>query len=144
MFKRKTVTLPECQCALRRRQCVVLNKVNIYLSRPSHIKQFLVWPVATLLIQELATLILRNVSFPCLDPSSCCKHPMHRSTRTDKQTHTHIHARQSEERGREACAPPCPQPELNTSPTVRRRPTCLGSDQNLRGPDVPAVTEGWG
>lgn len=39
---------------------------------------------------------------------------------------------------REACAPPCPKPVLNRSPKVLRRPTCLGSDQNLRGTDITA------
>ncbi|TNN31279.1 hypothetical protein EYF80_058567 [Liparis tanakae] len=41
--------------------------------------------------------------------------------------------------------PPCPKPELNRSPKVLRRPSCLGRDQNLRGTEelqghtVPSV-----
>lgn len=48
--------------------------------------------------------------------------------------HTHIYNRGEEK----ACAPPCPKPVLNRSPKVLRRPICLGSDQNLRGTDIPA------
>lgn len=53
-------------------------------------------------------------------------------------THTHTHAYIHYRGKRKACAPPCPKPVLNRSPKVLRRPICLGSDQNLRGTDIPA------
>lgn len=53
-------------------------------------------------------------------------------------THTHTHAYIHYRGERKACAPPCPKPVLNRSPKVLRRPICLGSDQNLRGTDIPA------
>lgn len=76
---------------------------------------------------------------------SAVQQTFHALTQTEAHAHTHAHTHtlthtNKNKGGRKACAPPCPKPVLNRSPKVLRRPMCLGSDQNLRGTDIPAVS----